>query len=273
MIISSSSSLIKTINNPASPKLVNSPAFKRIVGNIKYDKGLSFKYADRNSTEFVIELQKALSYNNPVQEVISKIQNLNKPIELFAVMRNYDKGLEIEMNSNIDPTANTIAKAAMLPAALIAAAILPAIEKGREKAEQKKTQSNLKQIGLALKMYAMNNGNKFPKKSGSSSLNTLVDKNYLSRENLRNTGKTYWYIGGFNETMDINLPLVIVKPQPGDTNISVLMLGGHAISLPSEGNTDCVEIVKMLNKNHTYSPKNYKYLLKEARKLDSGMIK
>lgn len=273
LIVSSNPSLIKKINDPASPKLVNTPAFKRIAGSIKHDEGLSFKYADRNSTEFVIQLQQALSQSNPVQEIISQIQNLNKPLELFAVTSNYDKGIEMEFNSNIDPTANTLAKAAMLPAALIAAAIFPAIEKGREKAEQIKALSDLKQIGLALKMFAMNNDNKFPAKSGASSLNILVDKNYLSDDVLKNTKNTFWYIGGMNETMDINLPLVIVKPHSGDKNISVLMLGGHAISLPSEGNTDCVEIVKMLNKNHAYSPKDYKLLLKEARKLDSGMIK
>lgn len=273
LIISSSPNLVKSMNNPSAPKLVDTPAFKRIAGKITRKEGISFKYANRTSTEFVIELQKIFSRTDPVQEVISEVQQLNKPLELFAVLRNYDKGLELEFNSNIDPTANAIAKAALLPAVILAAAISPNIEKSQRKAEQTKTLSSLKQIGLALKMFAMNNNNKFPKKSGTSSLYILVDKKYLSPDVLKKQNTTYWYIGGLNETMDINLPLIIVKPQPGDKKISVLMLGGHAVSLPSGSITDCVEAVKMLNRNHAYSTKDYKLLLKEARKLDSGMVR
>lgn len=64
--------------------------------------------------------------------------------------------------------------------AILAGMLLPALNAAREKARRVSCTSNLKQIGLAAKQYAMDYSDRFPDKGGATGLDLLRANDYLT---------------------------------------------------------------------------------------------
>jgi prepilin-type N-terminal cleavage/methylation domain-containing protein/prepilin-type processing-associated H-X9-DG protein len=64
--------------------------------------------------------------------------------------------------------------------AILAGMLLPALSQAREKARRINCQSNLKQIGVALKLYAHDFAEWFPVSDGTAGFNALYQNDYLT---------------------------------------------------------------------------------------------
>ena len=63
--------------------------------------------------------------------------------------------------------------------AILAGMLLPALSQAREKARRINCAGNLKQIGLALRMYSSDNNEDFPVDNDADGLNALITQGYL----------------------------------------------------------------------------------------------
>lgn len=64
--------------------------------------------------------------------------------------------------------------------AILAGMLLPALNQAREKARRISCASNLKQIGLSLKQYAMDYADRFPQTNGGAGLELIRKNDYLT---------------------------------------------------------------------------------------------
>lgn len=154
--------------------------------------------------------------------------------------------------------------------------------------------SNLKQIGLSLKQYAMDYEDCFPDKDGWDGLDKLRAMDYLTDYGVYrclstsarkdNSGAlckeniSYIYFGGFNEndfneTVKANIPLAFDIPsnhtdhfeKPSNRNyyINVLFMNGHVNNYKIKVK-NCREVIEALNSIFNYSPKHLKMLEQKA---------
>ena len=109
-------------------------------------------------------MQGAQSANTGQQEiaVLEKIRAEMAPFLQHGqamVLANQPDGILVNANSSFALSGTTTAVATM---GVVAGITLPVISKAREKAEAASSMNHVKQTSLALKMYALDNGGKYP---------------------------------------------------------------------------------------------------------------
>jgi len=159
--------------------------------------------------------------------------------------------------------------------------------------------SNLKQILLSMKQYAMDYGDKFPSGNGMSGFNELIKKDYLTdlgvylchSFNPKTSGTSYIYLGGFMEGDSdryghANTPLVfdmpknhnkimnISSPKNPYKIINVGFLNGHVKSIKYSGEITTVrDVIDLLNKRESYPVMHLKILYEKADQVDRELSK
>ncbi|HPC96692.1 MAG TPA: DUF3352 domain-containing protein [Sedimentisphaerales bacterium] len=126
--------------------------------------------------------------------------------------------------------------------ALAAGVIMPALGRAREKARQVSSMNDLKQMGLALFMYAQEHDGRF-----SDELEDI--RPYLGSPRVFESprkpddfdGPSYIYIAGQTTTMPPGNILVYENPEFCDDTINVLFLDGHVEAMSSEAFGEAVE--------------------------------
>ncbi len=146
--------------------------------------------------------------------------------------------------------------------------------------------SNLKQIGLALKMYEDDNKGKYPADCGGKGLWVLVGKHYIPEQTLmcphstKSSGQkdsTYVYLGGLNSKVSPDTILVVCGSSGNkekDTRFNVLFADGsaHEVILPGKaGYAELFRKYGILDDRNAFTEKG-KQLPPETRNYISGLL-
>ena len=248
LFISSSGKLTDSIlaAMDGGPSLANSEAFQRLSKGVALE-GNSFVYYDNAIMKHLNTLAPLLKNMPGGIGVMPRFLGLlGFERELVKVVRQDSPSTILLSGTGSYSGAPSLGGGAqgIAPFAITAGMLLPALNSARSKARQISDASNLKQIGLGIKQYAIDHSDKFPEKSGAEGLEALRAENYLSDPKifvnpnssrkplqqgvaLSEAGVSYVYIGGLTEADSPDLPLAFDKPGDSKGLVNVLFIDGH----------------------------------------------
>ena len=286
LYIISSPEILKMVENAQKNKdgLIASKEFK-LYSRKMPTSGLGFVYSSAKVQQY---LGKTIEDNAPDSarqnfDMISKF-TFSQDAQ-YTVMSRQSNGLMVTSNS----PASIISSTSLNPVAttaVLAGMLLPALNNAREKARRISCANNLKQIGLSLKMYALDNKDKFPQGDNTAGFNELIKKDYLrdtriykcpsasfapAKDKLTENNSSYIYFGGFSEGVNADTPLVFEKPGNHKGYVNVLFADGHVKGHIVPNYTNCEMLLNYLHQIHRYTPELFDKLMKKAKKIDSDM--
>ncbi|MBU8902093.1 MAG: DUF1559 domain-containing protein, partial [Victivallales bacterium] len=262
--------------------LITSPEFKRLSQNIP-KKGIAFFYFNSKTIGTIIDVIKA---NAPIpNKNWAVLAKLMPPSNLFMVISKEKDGIMATMNSPKDIPV-IITYSSVMPSIIQLTTLLPALNASRTKARQIACTSKLKQIGLALKMYAMDHKDKYPAGNNSVGLNKLIKENYLTdlsiyvcpnsktvkslSKDLKEANSSYIYIGGFTEGDGADIPVAFDKFSRKRKIINILFQDGHVKGMPSRFK-NCKELINYLATHNRFKPEILKKLQEKAKQIDKEL--
>ena len=167
LIVASDDKLIRDI--VAAQKdgkgLKSTPEFARLAAGLP-EEGNGFQITTQFFADTLSRLQSGMIKNQPgmTAEQLSMMQKLfdfQKPAATYSVSTHLENGWLL-VGKGKQGASQIIAPALVVPAAIVAGVALPAFSKARDKAKATKSLNQARQIGLGCKLYAADNGGKFP---------------------------------------------------------------------------------------------------------------
>ncbi len=283
--IVSNAKILEIIKNTIAKKdgLSSTPEFKHLSQGLPA-KGIAFLYFNSKTIKVIIDIIKT---NAPVGDKDwSVLSKLFPPSDLFMVVSREKDGIMHVMNSPMD-LPQFIAYTSIMPSIAQLATVLPAaLGKARTKARRISCMSNLKQIGLALKMYAMDHKDKYPAGNNVVGLKKLIKKDYLTdlsvyvcpdskavkttTKELKEANSSYIYLGGFTEGDGADIPVVFDKLDSNKKTINILYQDGHVAALPNKFR-NCEGLINHLAKTSSFKAEILKKLQEKAKEADKEL--
>ena len=280
----SSPKILKAVNEAGEKRngLIKTAEFK-LFNQKMPKKGIAFLYKSSRIAAVISDMIKAYAPPEKISPTVKfgPLLALMSNDAHLSVVNRLENGLLVYSNS---PTTmlSTGPLTPVATTAILAGMLLPALNQAREKARRISCASNLKQIGLALKQYAMDHKDNFPAADNAAGLNELMKNDYLTDVKvyicpstsapqalgiLKEANSSYIYFGGLKEGMNPSLPLAFDKPGNHKDYVNILFLDGHVKGFRL-AHYNCSQIVNFLNATNKYNAEELNTLLKKAGKFD-----
>jgi hypothetical protein len=169
LYLASSAQLVRTVEDirkGRQPGLKSWPAFADLAKHLPA-QGNQFLYVGQAFGETFTELQRQLMTGTgaPVEQLEVIQRFFGDPASSFSlsVGGHTANGWQTTSVGNKDSASTAVLAPAVGVTAIAAGMLLPALAKAKARAQTVSTVSNLKQLGLAARMYANENQEKFPK--------------------------------------------------------------------------------------------------------------
>jgi hypothetical protein len=249
-------------------------------------KGIAFFYFSSRAFKAFVDTVKAYAPAPTAKDIDwLKLTALIPPSDFFVIVSKEKDGILATMNSPLD-IPQLITYSSVMPSLVQLATLLPALNKTRPKVRQATSLKQLKQIGLALKVYAMNHKDKYPAGNNIEGFNELIKANDLddmsificpNAKHVKAAGKklkeencSYIYIGGFTEGDGVNIPLAFDKFGNNEKIINILYQDGRVDAVPANFK-NCTDLFDYLIKINKYDEKTIKKLKAKSAELDKQM--
>jgi hypothetical protein len=204
------------VNDALAVRAGKMPGIKQTADFVAMQKfapatGNSFSYMDRRFSKTIVDVQKqAFASNEKMQrgqlELFEKLFWSRPATFGFSVSSHQPTGWQVVTVGNQDSSTSLVA-APVAGVALGAAMVLPALAKAKEKSQSIACVNNMKQIGLAARIWAGDNNDKFPFNVSTSKGGTLESCERDAEGYDRNAARHFQVMSN-----ELNTPKILVCP-------------------------------------------------------------
>lgn len=149
-----------------SPGLRETPEFKRLSAGLM-TTGNQFAFVSEKYTRTILSIVRsamaAQGSDNPASKMLQPLLASAYGKVAYSVAANTEEGWLAESNGNEEPVAALMGPMVVAPVAVMAGMALPALANAKQKAQTIACINNLKQIGLAARVYATDHEDVLPK--------------------------------------------------------------------------------------------------------------
>lgn len=211
------------------------PDFAKLAKGLP-DVGNGFQLITQNFADIWNRYQSEIMKNQPgvTQEQLAMVQKLwgDKKIGAsFSVTGHVDNGW-LAVSKGTAGAGQLVAPLVIVPAAIAAGVAMPVFSKAHEKGKATKSLSNARQIGIACRLYATDNGGKFPPKLEALVPDYLADTKIFVSPFAPNEAMGYTYTAGLTDSSQPDLDLLEDKFSVNEGQRVVVHVDGSGVVLP-----------------------------------------
>lgn len=160
---------VVSVDKGEMPGLKSSPEFQRLAKGMPAE-GNNFTFVSERLGRTVKEMQQRFftaveessSAEGAPLELLRKLRASGPAVSSYAIGSIAEDGWLRVIHGNREPASVVLAPQAIASAAIVGAIALPAVARAKAKAQSIRCVNNLKQVGLAVRLWAMDHGDEFP---------------------------------------------------------------------------------------------------------------